>query len=369
MTKKSSRITRKSVENKGDRGRGTAHGTSSRSGTETKFSPPIWISLAQIDLTEEDRLRENDSMETVEEYVEVYRQNMQDGMLVKGENQTKFPFPPCGVYKKANGRWGLTLGRHRALAAQEVGLTQIWCTIYSDEKEAVWDGLGDNRKNGLRNSPSDLRKMIRIALQQYPDKSQRLIAEHIGCSSTYVDRIAKEYQAQTGEPLPQTRTSRNGKQYPSQQPKKKDETPLDIDSGSGPDAPNEPETQASATETSEHLRDLEDADKQEKPDESATIELTPTEAATPSGLTTTPIDVATDIPKDFEWHAKGLIECLTVNMGDDLPSRCYALLQDCYELMDDMQRLRFVSKFSVFLQGQGFGGDASIDAAAAEDSY
>ena len=98
---------------------------------------------------------------------------------------------------------------------------------YSDEKEAIWDGLGDNRKNGLRNSSGDLKKMILIALEKYADKSHRLIAEHIGCSATYVDRIAKEQVQTSLHQTPATCTGRDGKVYPakkSEKPKKAEPT-------------------------------------------------------------------------------------------------------------------------------------------------
>lgn len=242
MTKNNNEDTVKLNAKKTGRQISSAHDVSLRSDTETQYCPPMWIPLDRIDITDTDRLRESDNMEIVEEYAEVFRQNMKDGELVKGENQNKFPFPPCSLYKKAGGRFGLPAGRHRALAAQKVGLRKIWCVIYTDESEAVWDGLGDNRKHGLRNSGNDLKKMISIALQQYPDRSHRAIAEHIGCSSTYVDRIAKELQEQTGLQPPPTRTGRDNKKHPTQQPKRK-KTADNADSGSETDALDVPKAQ------------------------------------------------------------------------------------------------------------------------------
>ena len=201
--------------------------------TNPKIFSPMWIPLDQIDLTEAGRLRENDNLELVDEYAEVFRQHMQNAELVKDENQTKFPFPPCRAYRRPDKRWSLPAGRHRALAAQKAGLKRIWCIVYSDEKEAIWDGLGDNRKNGLRNSLGDRNKMILIALQQYPDKSHRLIAEHIGCSPSSVDQVARQLRKNTQ--LTSTRTGRDGKVYPAKKPGKPKKAEPTVDTEEKPE--------------------------------------------------------------------------------------------------------------------------------------
>jgi len=93
-----------------------------------------------------------------------------------------------------------------------------------------------------------------------------------------------------------------------------------------------------------------------------------TETVTSNGanvITSDEPEVSTqEEPRDVEWYIKGLLECLVASKNIDLPTRCFCLSQDCFKLMDDNQRVRFVSKFSLFLQKQGYGGDASIDAAA-----
>ena len=93
-----------------------------------------------------------------------------------------------------------------------------------------------------------------------------------------------------------------------------------------------------------------------------------TEIATPNEenvVTSDKPEVSTlEEPRDVEWFIKGLLECLVADKTIDLPTRCFCLFQDCFKSMDDNQQIQFVSKFSLFLQKQGYGGDACIDAAA-----
>ena len=187
-----------------------------------KSSPPatdndqtpnvVDVPIEQFDFTEMGRLRDDDDPKTVKEYIEVFRLHTENGKL------SMYPFPPCGVYQTSDGLYVPTAGRHRALAAKEAGVEAVPCIILSSETDAVWFGLGDNRKNGLRNSKNDLKKMIAIALQKYTDKSNRLIAEHIGCSPSSVDQIAR--QLRTNTQLPPTRTGRDRKQYSRKKPKR-----------------------------------------------------------------------------------------------------------------------------------------------------
>lgn len=54
---------------------------------------------------------------------------------------------------------------------------------------------------------------IRLALEAFPDKSQRTIAAQIGCSKSRVGQI-REQVANTCH-LPTKTTGRDGKQYPA----------------------------------------------------------------------------------------------------------------------------------------------------------
>jgi len=172
----------------------------------------VLLPIDQFDLTEAGRLRESDDPRFVEEYSDVFQQHMKDGKL------SKYPFLPCAAYQTPDGRYVLTAGRLRALAAKMAGVKKIWCYIFPCETDAVWFGLGDNRKNAQRNSKGDRQKMIRIALEKYSDKTHRVIAEHIGCSPSSVDQIARQLRKNTQ--LPKTRIGRDGKQYPTQKVKR-----------------------------------------------------------------------------------------------------------------------------------------------------
>ena len=101
-------------------------------------------------------------------------------------------FPPGDVIQdETDGTYYLTDGFHRCEAESRNGSKTLRCRVlYEGTKEdALWATLGGNRINGMRLAPDDKRKAIEIALQRFPHKSLRTIAEHVGCHHSYVAKI------------------------------------------------------------------------------------------------------------------------------------------------------------------------------------
>lgn len=294
---------------------------------------PTMIAIDQIDLTDEDRLRVNDHSDTIEDYEETYRHGMVDGVL--HEN----PFPPCAGFTNEEGKFVPTAGRHRIIAGRNVGVKVFPCIVYPDKKSAIWHGIGDNRKNGLRNSRPDEKKMIEIALTTCGE-TNRAIAEHIGCSPSKVDQIARQLRKNTQLTETETKTGRNGKQYSSIKSRKPTESPS---------RKNRKEMETEKISEVLSQPEIDGFDQVEKPDVDEPMEKT---LQLSSGNSS-----AMDEPRDLEWYAKGLIERFTADPNADVPTQCLRLVKDIFELMDPDQRTQFVVKLSCFLQKQGFSAD------------
>ena len=61
----------------------------------------------------------------------------------------------------------------------------------------------------------DIRRAVEVALREWPNKSQREIAEQVGCNVAYVNRIKQELFTSKKLTLPATRTGKDGKSYPT----------------------------------------------------------------------------------------------------------------------------------------------------------
>lgn len=302
--------------------------------SQTSASPTM-IAIDRIDLADKDRLRVNDNPDTIEDYEETYRQHMENGVL------TVNPFPPCGGYFNEVDKFVPTAGRHRIIAGGNVGLKDFPCIVYPDRKTAIWHGLGDNRKNGLRNSREDERKMIEIALAT-SGRTNRVIAEQIGCSPSKVDQIKRKLELRKNTQLPEIKTGRDGKEYPAKKTSKATKaTPSAVLATE--------ETPPPTTVTT-----AEDASSSVSGDSNTDIII-----VTPDETKIMPSEES----ENAEWFAKGFVKSLAAEVNADLPTKSLALFQDCFELMNDEQQMRFVAGFSLFLQKKGYG-DANIDAAA-----
>ena len=83
------------------------------------------------------------------------------------------------------------------------------CIVLTDRLEAIQEGLKSNR-HGLRLNNADKAHCIKLALGE-SNWSNRQIADLIGCSRQYVDKIAKKERPSSQG----TVTGKDGKQYPA----------------------------------------------------------------------------------------------------------------------------------------------------------
>lgn len=140
--------------------------------------------------------------------------------------------PPLDVFDVA-GVLYLVDGFHRGRALLAAGHTFAKYRIVGSGTfdEAVWYATKVNATNGIRRTPEDKRKAVRMALENPigAEQSSRVIADHIGVSHTFVSEIRAKWEAErasTGNDASSTPTSapkrvgKDGKARPATQPKR-----------------------------------------------------------------------------------------------------------------------------------------------------
>ena len=133
------------------------------------------IKLTDIRIDGGTQTRAEISNATVEEYSEA---------VLEGAK-----FPPVDVFFDGVENW-LADGFHRYHAHKRAKVTDIAATIHNGSKDdALVFALGANRANGLRRTNEDKRKCVTIALDRWPQWSDRRIAEICGVSPTTVSSV------------------------------------------------------------------------------------------------------------------------------------------------------------------------------------
>lgn len=92
-------------------------------------------------------------------------------------------------------------GWHRFEAHFEAGLESIFARVQpGSERDARMFACGANTKHGVRRTQADRRRAVEIVLadQEWSTKSSRLIAEHVGVSHTFVDKVREDRAESTG---------------------------------------------------------------------------------------------------------------------------------------------------------------------------
>ena len=144
------------------------------------------------------QVRGNIEREIVEDYAE---------RLQAGDR-----FPPIVVFEDDDEALHLADGFHRLEAYKRLSRSRIdACVKAGTRDEALWYALGANRTHGQRLSPGDKKRAVQLALTTWPEKSQRQIAQQIGCSQQYVGIVRQEMKD-----LPDRTVGRDGKSYPAQ---------------------------------------------------------------------------------------------------------------------------------------------------------
>jgi hypothetical protein len=90
-------------------------------------------------------------------------------------------FPPVVVYQNGNGTFAIADGFHRIKAATLAQRKQIETIVHhGDHKDALDYALRANLTHGSRLTNADKRKAVLMALDAWPDESDRRIAERCG---------------------------------------------------------------------------------------------------------------------------------------------------------------------------------------------
>jgi len=121
-------------------------------------------------------------------------------------------FPPVVVFHHGS-RFILADGFHRVMAAIRAGFLDILAEVRLGGKpEALRYALQANVKHGLPRSNADKRNSVKLAIQQWPERSSNLIAKSCAVSHTLVDSVRSQLanSASCGDE-PATRTGADGK--------------------------------------------------------------------------------------------------------------------------------------------------------------
>ena len=126
-------------------------------------------------------------------------------------------FPPITVFHDGTAYWCAD-GFHRLMAAHRCGAEAFDCDVRSGTADdAAWFALGANREHGKRMNRGDVRNAIGLALRKFTGKSNRQIAEQIGCSHVTVDGERKALESIGQIDQCSRRTTSDGRQYPATQ--------------------------------------------------------------------------------------------------------------------------------------------------------
>lgn len=157
--------------------------------------------LSQIDTGAGTQARDGIHDDVVEEYAEA----MQEGAT----------FPPIVVFHDGE-KYFPGDGFHRMKAAETLGLLDIEAEVRKGGRlDALWFALSANRAHGIRPTRADVRKAIGLALQEFPDRSNREIARQIGCDHKTVESSRRQHEAGGEIPQLEERTGADGKSYPA----------------------------------------------------------------------------------------------------------------------------------------------------------
>jgi hypothetical protein len=140
-----------------------------------------------------------------QEMVKVYCEAMEGGAK----------FPAIIVFHDGTDYWCAD-GFHRIMAANRCGFTSFECDVQKGTADdAAWFALGANKAHGKRLNRSDVRNAIAMALRKFGGKSNRQIAEQIGCSHVTVEDERKDLEGRGQIDHVSTRTDTIGREYPA----------------------------------------------------------------------------------------------------------------------------------------------------------
>ncbi len=165
-------------------------------------------------------------IKTTDEAVESYAEEMGQGT----------EFPPIIVYFDGATHW-LADGFHRYLAAKRIERPKIMAEVFPGGRtDALRHALGANATNGVYRNNADKRNAVEVALEEWPDRANPVIAEICRVSVELV-RKCRVQMTQLGRLDQAVKvTGRDGKEYPGaieRQPRGKTEKSSSEESGGG----------------------------------------------------------------------------------------------------------------------------------------
>lgn len=166
-------------------------------------------------------------VKTSDEAVESYAEEMTQGTV----------FPPIVVYYDGATYW-LADGFHRYLAAKRIERPTILSEVIpGGRSDALKHALGANATNGVYRTNADKRNAVEIALEEWADRANPVLAEICRVSPDLVRRCRTEMSAAGRIESRERVTGRDGKEYPAaieRQPRgKTEETSAEKASGGG----------------------------------------------------------------------------------------------------------------------------------------
>jgi hypothetical protein len=124
-------------------------------------------------------------------------------------------FPPIVTYYDGSKYW-LADGFHRFLAAQRNEFESIISDVYEGSRtDALRHALGANATNGIYRSNADKHNAAEIALEEWPEMSNAVIAEICKVSADLVRRCRLQMERENRIDSPKHVTGKDGKQYPT----------------------------------------------------------------------------------------------------------------------------------------------------------
>jgi hypothetical protein len=160
------------------------------------------VPLDQIRIEAGIQIRVQLDDETIEDYLQA--------MLGGAE------FPAVVLFQtKPTAEWILADGFHRVAAARKAGLREILAEVrQGDRRAATTYALRANVQHGRRRTNADKRKSVEIALKEFPDQSDRSLAEMCAVDKSLVASIRRQV-ADSTTCAPHKRIGMDGKAYRS----------------------------------------------------------------------------------------------------------------------------------------------------------
>ncbi len=167
----------------------------------SKSGGNVRLQISDIDIGQHTQVRTGINEDTVQ----AYHDAMIEGAI----------FPPVVVFHDGSD-YVMADGFHRLMATVRVDYTEIDAVIHQGTaQDALWHALGANKTNGQRMSKGDVRNAVIRALKAFPDRTQKAIAEQVGCAQSYVASIKAGVNITSDIETPETITNARGQQRPT----------------------------------------------------------------------------------------------------------------------------------------------------------